>query len=109
MFTLRYDLLIAVQAGYPGHPKNIMEDLGYKDFNIRNEGKGTTLFIDVHELLEPMPPFLERNDVVDGRIEIDPKKRDVQPPIEFPAVTMHFHQDPLVWTFNFGQKGGRPE
>ncbi len=104
MITLRYDKITAVQCGYPDPPERVMKDLGYEAALVRT-AKGS-IFFEVDKVLDPLPPFLERQDIVDGRIEISPD-REIPPAIEFPGIRMHFHQDPMRWTFNFGAKGGK--
>lgn len=96
MFLLRYDILLAVQSGCTGDPVDVVLDLGYTDISFKSH-HGNSLFLEVFQLNEPLPLFLERSDVVDGRF--DPRttiKRVIPEPIGFGDKTIHFHQDPTV-------------
>lgn len=109
MVLLKYDIMTAIQAGYPGHPTEVMKELGYEDLFYRTDlSSSNSIFIEVDQAIEPLPPFLEKSNVVDGRF--DPRiteKRIVPAPIDLGDKMVHFHQDPMVFmTVDFGPKGG---
>jgi len=67
MFILRYDILLAIRADYPGDPLEVIKNLGYRDTSFISQ-QGNSIFLEVDQINEPLPLFLERSDIIDGRI-----------------------------------------
>jgi len=67
MITIKYDLVSAVLHGYTGTPNQTMQDLGYF-FKCVLIGKNS-YFFEVDKLIQPLHPFLENVDIVDGRFD----------------------------------------
>lgn len=107
MIFLKYDVVTAVQCGYTDNPDQVMREQGYSWFSVIYTQ--TVNFYEVEIILHTLPPFLEASDIVDGRF--DPRtteKRIVPDTIDLGDMTIHFHQDPMVFmTVDFGPKGSK--
>jgi len=104
MIILKYDLVTAVQCGYTEKPDQVMKKQGYSWFSVIYAQDVN--FYEVENTLHPLPPFLEANDIVDGRF--DPRtteKRVIPDPIDLGDKNIHFDQVPTVMTLDFEPQG----
>jgi hypothetical protein len=62
MITLRYDWQSADKMGYKGHPQKVMQQLGYKVLAYEAVGIADCSFMEVEEVIEPLPEFLKVSD-----------------------------------------------
>jgi hypothetical protein len=59
MITLRFDLIAAYKAGYNEHPQKVMGKLGYKVKSFEGVPIADCVFMEVDQVINPLPEFLE--------------------------------------------------
>lgn len=67
MILLKFDLITALQCGYTGKSDHVMKEQGYLWCNVIYSKDVN--FYEVENIIQPLPPFLEASDIVDGRFD----------------------------------------
>jgi len=111
MIPIKYDTLAAVQCDYLNFPHEVLADMGYTTIAFSKTNAKYRLpamiFFEVEHVFEPLPAFLEKSEIWDGRF--DPRyitKRVMPDPIQLVDQVIQFQQDATTYmSEDFEPKG----